>query len=88
MPERKHEIDLFVQFLLDERNFRTTSDAGREIGFDPRTLNRASARRIRSLPAMIRWVDIFEIPRERFGLWVEKNIQTLANEADLIDLAS
>lgn len=87
MPARKNDLDIFVEFLLGEGDFDSVSEAANECKFDARTLNRASARKIRSIPAMIRWVDIFGIPRERFGRWIAANIDALAADTELIDIA-
>lgn len=86
--ERKHDLDIFVLFLLHAGGYATVSDASAILGFDARTLNRANARKIRSLPAMNRWVQIFMIPTPIFGEWLKENITALVTDTELIDLAS
>lgn len=88
MVERKHEIDIFVLFLLQAGGYANVSDACAILEIDPRTLNRVNARKIRSLPAMYRWVQIFKIPDDIFGEWLKTNIAALVADTELIDLAS
>lgn len=85
---RKYELDVFVQFLLDEGGFGSVTEAADALLFDQNSLNRANARKIRSLPAMARWSAIFNIPRVVFGLWISDNIDALVADTELIDLAS
>ena len=85
---RKVPIDPFVQFLMDERNFETTSEAALEIGMEPSHLCTYAKRGVRNLPAMCRLAQKFGVSIDKVGDWIAENIELLLTEDELMELVS